>query len=124
MTTDRMDLSVRSYLATQKREENRNRTGGEWSVQLSTELSNAGQFDDSRSLLFHRHFHRGGFGFSTSPAGSCLDVASVLPAAQARPSQERDLRMWHRIRGRRTCPVPIAVLSLLHHFPSLRRGSG
>jgi len=78
---------------------------------------------DAQSLYLHRHFRWRRVGFPIDPAGARLAVATVLPAAEAGRRKKCHLRMRSRIDWRSTDPVSVAVLSLCHHFPDLRRGS-
>src|SRR6266545_4770050 len=79
--------------------------------------------NDARSLYLYRHFRWRRVGFPTDPAGAGLAVATIFPAAKAGRRKKCDLRMRRRVNWRRTDPVSVAVLSLRHHFPDLRRGS-
>src|SRR5438270_9606168 len=78
---------------------------------------------ESRSVFFPRHLRRRGAGLSVDAAGAGVGLASLSPTAEAGSAKKCDLRMRRGIARTGAGAVPIAVLSLLHHFSDLRRRS-
>src|SRR5437764_9116397 len=76
---------------------------------------------EPRSVFFPRHLRRRGADLSVDAASAGVGLASLSPTAEARPAKKCDLRMRRGIARPRAGAVPIAVLSLLHHFSDLRR---
>src|SRR5262249_7412042 len=90
------------------------------------ELARPGPFYDAlrrSSSIVPGRLPRSGCPFSARATAAGVVVGQDLRPGEARPRQERGLRMWSGDEERRAHSVQIAVLPLRDHLPDLRCGT-